>query len=396
MQRRKGSFLCVLASWRHCVKMRSTCVPKTINRRLTTGYRLPATDIQQMPTDTHLYREIYEQPAAVERLLAQEREAAARLARAIRDEGVSHVVIAARGTSDNAARYAKYVLGSMNGLTVALATPSLFSIYGRPPRFDGALVVGISQSGRSPDIVAVLAEARRQGALTAVISNTPDSELARLGDHVIELGAGEERSVAATKTYTTELAAIALLSATLAGGGRYMTELETAPETMKATLEMMYETIARIAPRYRYMQGCVVIGRGYNYATAFELALKMKELTYTIVEPYSSADFLHGPMALVAEEFPVIVIAPSGALLAQMGEFVDKLAEHRAETIVISDDETLLGKARIPLQLPQTSPEWISPMVTILPGQLLALHLANERGYQVDAPRSIRKVTETR
>jgi glucosamine--fructose-6-phosphate aminotransferase (isomerizing) len=347
-----------------------------------------------MLTDTNLYREINEQPAAVGNLLSRERQAAAALARAIREAGISHVVIAARGTSDNAARYGQYVLGARNGLTVALATPSLFSIYGRPPGFDGALVVGISQSGRSPDIIAVLAEARRQGALTSVITNTPDSQLARLGDHVIDLGAGEERSVAATKTYTTELAAIALLSATLAGDGHFMAELEAMPEVMAATLGMS-EMIARIAPRYCYMQRCVVIGRGFNYATAFELALKMKELTYTIVEPYSSADFLHGPMALIEEGFPVIVIAPTGALLGKMTEFVDRLGEHGAETILISDDEPLLARARIPLQLPRTTPEWLSPLVTILPGQLLALHLAHERGHDVDAPRSIRKVTET-
>jgi glucosamine--fructose-6-phosphate aminotransferase (isomerizing) len=347
-----------------------------------------------MPSNTHLYREINEQPAVMGRLLSRETGAVDGLARAIKGAGISHVVIAARGTSDNAARYGKYVLGAMNGLTVALATPSLFSIYGRPPKFDRALVLGISQSGRSPDIVAVLAEARRQGALTAVISNTPGSELAQLGDHVIDLGAGEERSVAATKTYTAELAAIALLSARLAGDGQIMAELAAIPEAMQATLDMN-ETIARVAPRYRYMQGCVVIGRGYNYATAFELALKMKELTYTIVEPYSSADFLHGPMALVEEEFPVIVIAPTGALLGKMGEFVHRLGEHRAETILISDDKALLAQARIPLSLPRTTPEWLSPLVTILPGQLLALHLAHERGYDVDAPRSIRKVTET-
>jgi glucosamine--fructose-6-phosphate aminotransferase (isomerizing) len=347
-----------------------------------------------MPSNTHLYREINEQPAVMGRLLSREKGAVDGLARAIEGAGISHVVIAARGTSDNAARYGKYVLGAMNGLTVALATPSLFSIYGRPPKFDRALVLGISQSGRSPDIVAVLAEARRQGALTAVISNTPGSELAQLGDHVIDLGAGEERSVAATKTYTAELAAIALLSARLAGDGQIMAELAAIPEAMQATLDMN-ETIARVAPRYRYMQGCVVIGRGYNYATAFELALKMKELTYTIVEPYSSADFLHGPMALVEEEFPVIVIAPTGALLGKMGEFVHRLGEHRAETILISDDKALLAQARIPLSLPRTTPEWLSPLVTILPGQLLALHLAHERGYDVDAPRSIRKVTET-
>jgi glucosamine--fructose-6-phosphate aminotransferase (isomerizing) len=158
----------------------------------------------------------------------------------------------------------------------------------------------------------------------------------------------------------------------------------------------MNEMVAHIAPRYRYMDYCVVIGRGYNYATAFELALKMKELTYTIVVPYSSADFLHGPMAVVETGFPVIIVAPSGILLPEMRDFIAQLHERRAETIVISDDKQAIDEARIPLQLPHSVPEWLSPMVTIIPGQLLALHLAAARDYDIDAPRGLRKVTETR
>jgi len=348
-----------------------------------------------MITDSLLYQEINEQPQALQRLFDAEWSDVNALARAIRERGVTHVVIAARGTSDNAAVYAKYLLGAVNGLTVALATPSLFSIYGQPPRFNNALVIGISQSGKSPDIVSVLAEACHQGALTAVITNTPGSDLALLGDVVITLRAGEERSVAATKTYTTSLATIAMLSACLAGDEAQASALKAIPQAMATTLTMN-ETIAQIAPRYRYMNRCVVIGRGYNYATAFELALKMKELTYTIVEPYSSADFLHGPMALLEPGFPVIVIAPSGVLDQSISEFMADLNSRRAETIAISDVPAILEQARIPLELPQSVPEWLSPLVTILPGQLLSLHLAAARDYDVDSPRGLRKVTETR
>lgn len=344
--------------------------------------------------ETHLYREIHEQPAAVERLLREQRPAIQELGRAIQGRAVSHVVIAARGTSDNAGRYAKYVWGSLNGLTVAMATPSLFSVYHRPPRLGNALVVGISQSGKSPDIVAVLAEGRRQGALTAAITNTPDSDLARQADIVVDLCAGEERAVAATKTYTTELAAVALLSAVLDGQPEALDALAQVPQAMSQTLTMN-EAIAQAAPRYRYMEGCVVIGRGYNYATAFETALKMKELTYTIVQPYSSADFLHGPMALIEPGFPVFVIAPSGAMQSELQPFMETLRERRAELVVISDVPESLALARIPLTLPCTVPEWLSPLVAILPGQLFSLHLAATRDLDVDAPRGITKVTET-
>jgi glucosamine--fructose-6-phosphate aminotransferase (isomerizing) len=143
------------------------------------------------------------------------------------------------------------------------------------------------------------------------------------------------------------------------------------------------------------MRDCVVIGRGFNYATAFELALKMKELTYTIAEPYSSADFMHGPLALIEHGFPAIVIAPSGILLPEMQSFIRTLREREAEVIAISDDAATLASARVPVALPRSVPEWLSPLLTIIPGQLFAMHLANVRDYDPDHPRGLRKVTET-
>jgi glutamine---fructose-6-phosphate transaminase (isomerizing) len=342
-----------------------------------------------------LFREIHEQPAAITRLLANEAAAVQAVAAAIQSRQVRYIMIAARGTSDNAARYAKYLLGAMNGLPVALAAPSLFSIYRRPPRLEDVLVLGISQSGKSPDIVAVLAEARRQGAVTAVLTNEPNSALASQGDVVVNLNAGEERAVAATKTYTTELAAIALLSATLAGEPSLRRDVERLPEVVEAALQLN-ETIATVVPRYRYMERCVVIGRGYNYATAFELALKMKELTYVVVEPYSSADFQHGPLALIEHGFPVIVLAPAGAMNEEMAGFMRTLAGRQAELIAFSDQERILAAAQTALPLPVSVPEWLSPLTTIVPGQLFAMHLAHTRGYDVDTPRGISKVTETR
>jgi len=344
---------------------------------------------------SHLYREIHEQPAVLARLLTNERGVVAQLAAAIRERQISYVVIAARGTSDNAGRYAQYVLGAVNRLVVALATPSLFSIYGQPPNFGNALVLGISQSGKSPDIVGVLAEARRQGALTAAITNFPDSDLGQQADYVINLHAGLERSIAATKTYTSELAAIALLSATLADDQTMVDALTAIPAAVTATLTLDQE-IARLAERYRYMRDCVVIGRGYNYATAFELALKLKELTYTIAEPYSSADFMHGPLALIEYGFPALVIAPSGVVLPELQSFMQTLQQREAEIIAVSDDPTTLALARTRLALPHSVPEWLSPLTAIIPGQLFAMHLAYVRDYDPDHPRGIRKVTETR
>jgi glucosamine--fructose-6-phosphate aminotransferase (isomerizing) len=345
--------------------------------------------------NSNLYREIHEQPAVLRQVVERERGTIRKLAAAVHGRQIDYVVIAARGTSDNAGRYAQYLFGAVNRLVVALATPSLFSIYKQPPRFGNALVIGISQSGKSPDIVSVLAEARRQGAMTAAITNFPDSDLGRQTEYIINLHAGEEKSIAATKTYTASLAAIAALSAELAQKSTMWEEMQQIPDVVAETLKLSDE-IGQIVERYRYMNECVVLGRGYNYATAFELALKLKELTYTIAEPYSSADFMHGPLALIEHGFPAIVIAPSGVVLPEMQDFVKTLRKREAEVIAISDDNATLDMARVPLKLPRAVPEWLSPISAIVPGQLFALHLTQVRDIDPDHPRGLRKVTETR
>lgn len=348
-----------------------------------------------MLEQTTLYQEIHQQPDSLARLIEQETPVIQQLARAIRSRGITNVVIAARGSSDNAGRYAQYLLGAVNGLPVALTTPSLFSIYQHPPHFaPHTLVLGISQSGKSPDIVSVLAEAQHQGQLTAALTNDPDSDLAQVADHIIDLRAGEERSIAATKTYTGELLAVALLSTLLADDRDRLSSLHEMPVRVQETLAMN-AGIAPIAERYRYMDDCVVIGRGYNYASAFEVALKLKELTYTIAEPYSSADFLHGPLALIQQGFPAIVVAPAGALSQEMERFVHQLQEREAEILCISNDPAILAYGHRQLPLPNL-PEWLSPIAAIIPGQLFAMHLAYAKNFDPDHPRGLRKVTETR
>ncbi|MGE5603986.1 MAG: SIS domain-containing protein [Nitrososphaerales archaeon] len=352
---------------------------------------MPLIDKQSL----YVYREIQEQPRVLEALLSQEQGAVDKLAAEIKRRDITNVIIAARGTSDNAARYAQYLLGACNKLPVGLAAPSLFSIYEAPPRFGNALVLGVSQSGRSPDIVSVLAEAQRQGALTAAITNFPQSDLAEAGEHIITLHAGEERSVAATKTYMAELAAIAMLSVALTDDEERGPLLRGIPAKVREALDR-HAGMATIAERYRYMTSCVTIGRGYNYCTAFELALKLKEMTYTVVEPYSSADFLHGPFALLAPGFPVFAIAPSGKMLPELRTFMSQVQDREAELVVISDDEDALAAARVPLALPTGVPEWLSPLPAIGVGQLFAMELAIARDLNPDHPRALHKVTETR
>jgi glucosamine--fructose-6-phosphate aminotransferase (isomerizing) len=284
----------------------------------------------------------------------------------------------------------------MNGLPLALATPSLFTYYQQPPKLKNALVVGVSQSGQSPDIVSVLQEGKRQGNLTLAITNETDSPLTESADFVVDIEAGQELAVAATKTYTTELMAIAMLSAALAGNTERWRELEQVAGWIHEALGQD-QAIGQLAQRYRYMQQCVVLGRGYNYATAFEWALKLKELTYVEAEPYSSADFQHGPVAMVARGFPVMAVAPTGRVFDSMMTLLKHLqSDLLAELVVISNAPEALSLAKSPIPIPAGAPEWLSPLVGIVPAQLFAYHLTIAKGYDADQPRTISKVTETR
>ncbi len=343
-----------------------------------------------------LHAEICEQPQRLAALLAGQRGQVERIAVAIRDRDVRFAFLAARGTSDNAGRYAMYLWGARNGLPLALAAPSLFTFYQQPPRLRDALVVGVSQSGQSPDIVQVLAEGRRQGCLTLAITNAPASPLAQTADFVLDIQAGPERAVAATKTYTAELMSIAMLSAALSDDAAAWQELSAVPGWVETVLRQD-ETLRDLARRYRFLQQCVVIGRGYNYATAFEWSLKLKELSYVQAEPYSAADFQHGPMALLEPGFPVLAVAPSGRMAASLLEFITYLRrQQQADLMVLSDQAASLALAQAPVSLPAGIPEWLSPLVSIAPAQLFCYHLTRGKGFDTEQPRSIQKVTETR
>lgn len=307
----------------------------------------------------------------------------------------SNIFVAARGTSDNAARFAKYVWGSKNQIPVALAAPSLFSVYKKPPLLGDNLVVGISQSGESPDLLAVVAEANLQGCKTLAITNQASSPLAMEADYSIDIQAGPELSIAATKSYTAQLGAIAMLSAAWSADSTLWKELAEIPAFISKMLEQE-SLIQTFASRYRYMDQCIVLGRGFNYATAYEWSLKLKELAYVVAQPYSSADFLHGPIALVSNGFPVFAVAPRGEVLEDMIILLKKLKEiHRADLFLVSDDQDLLQIADCPLPLPEDIPEWLSPLVAIIPAQLFSYHLTLVKNIDPDSPRGLSKVTLT-
>ena len=342
---------------------------------------------------TFFEAELREQPAVLKRLLEAGRARTEAVAARIRERSLRFGVLAARGSSDNAARYGQYLLGIQNGFLAALATPSVFTYYGARPSLADALVVGISQSGQSPDIVEVVREGRRQGALTLAITNEAASPLAQAAELVLELEAGTERSVAATKTYTAQLMVLAMLSAAWRGEAQAWAELEALPGQLADTLEANQAT-AGIAERQREHSRLVVLGRGYNLSTAFEITLKVKETSGVMAHGYSSADFLHGPKAILDRTLPVMVVSP-GRVFDDLDSIAALAREQGAPLIAVSDRPDVLAAADVALRLPAGVPEWLSPMVAVVPGQLWALGFSLARGLHPDAPRGLTKVTHT-
>jgi glucosamine--fructose-6-phosphate aminotransferase (isomerizing) len=341
-----------------------------------------------------LYHEILEQPHILSGLL-KSRPAVEQVCAALSRRTYPYVMVVARGSSDHAAVYAKYLLGNANHLPVALAAPSLFTQYMTPPAVGQALVIGISQSGATEDVVSVVRAAREQGAATLAITNHPGSALGAAAEHTLDIQAGEESAIAASKTYTATLTTVAMLSAGLAKDKDRFAALEKVPELVARMLEEDLR-IQRMVERYRYITQCIVLGRGFNYATAFEWALKLKELASIGAEPYSSVDFRHGPIALVENGFPVLAVVPTGQVSNDMLALLRRLVEERrAELVAISDVQGALELARGPIPLPPGIPEWISPMVCVVPAQLFVFSITRARGLDPEKPRGLSKITRS-
>ena len=344
---------------------------------------------------SHLERELHEQPEALARLIEKQLVYAEEIAELFRRSDVQYVLIASRGSSSNAARYAQYLLGRAHRVPVAFATPSLFTIYEQPPRLEGALVVGISQSGESPDVVEVVLEAKRQGRPSIAITNSPSSPLGLAADAVVKLEAGKEQAVAATKTYVNSLGAIALIFATTTGDARALDELKRVPAQIQAQLERSWGEVAAL-DAFRGIDGGTVVARGINYCTSYEVALKIRELSGLLFEAYSAADLMHGPVAAIGPGWPVLALAPSGPALDGMETAIADLARRGARVVVVSDIERLLGQGEVALPLVEGVPEWLSPLVAVVPGQLAAMRFAQLRGADLDSPAGLSKITLTR
>jgi glucosamine--fructose-6-phosphate aminotransferase (isomerizing) len=337
--------------------------------------------------------EIAEQPAALARTISEERSKLTKLGKTLKTSDIDLIVLVARGSSDNAALFGRYLLEITTGIPVSLSAPSVHTIYNAKLKLDHALVVGVSQSGEGEDINRVLENARQCGAYTVGITNEPNSTMTNLVDEILLTHGGRERSVAATKTFTGQMLLFYMLAAELTerpSSIRY----EAIPEFVERALEQK-PAILELVQRYVFMENCVVVGRGLAYANAYELALKLMETCYVVAERFSSADFLHGPLAMVERHFPVVLFAPPGEMLPGVKSLIERLRELHADTLVITSDIESAGLCTRSLVMPREIDEFLAPIPYIVPGQLFAALLAEAKGLNPDSPRSLSKVTRT-
>jgi glutamine---fructose-6-phosphate transaminase (isomerizing) len=337
--------------------------------------------------------EIGEQPGIAAAMLSEDRAAVDAIGARIRDVRPRGFVIVARGSSDHAALYAKYLFGRRNRALVSLAAPSLFTHYASPPRLDGQCVIGISQSGSSPDVIAVIDEAARQGALTVALTNDPASKLAAAAELVLPLGAGPERSVPASKTYTASLLALAILSQAIDPQPAFETALAQVPRAMAKALEREAD-LDRLAPALLGPRA-IVLGRGLNLSTAEEVALKLTETSYVLARAWSVADFAHGPIAVVDANFPVLFVGGGGPVAADLDEIARRLESYGCRVMALFDGEAAGLDTESMVGFDSGLPEDLTPLTLAVLGQLLAHRVAMARGIDPDKPRALNKVMRT-
>lgn len=335
--------------------------------------------------------EIGEQPAVLEKTINEEQETATRIGDLIRSRDIDVIVLVARGSSDNAALFGRYLLEVTTGIPVSLSAPSIFTLYNAKLRLSRALVIGVSQSGEGDDINFVLERAKSSGAFTVAVTNEADSTMANLADETLRIHAGRERSVAATKTYTGQMLLFYMLAAAI---GDARIDHRRIPEYTAEALKLAPK-VKTVAERYAFMENCVVVGRGYNYGNAYELALKLMETCYVVAERFSSADFFHGPLAIIERRFPVIHFGPKGATRQGSIELMERLESLNADRFSITNDAEIAKLSTRSIMLPENIEEILSPIPFIVPAQMLAAYLAEAKGIDADAPRSLSKVTKT-
>ncbi|MEI6373820.1 MAG: SIS domain-containing protein [Actinomycetes bacterium] len=336
--------------------------------------------------------EIEAQPEVLDHVLREGRDAARAAARAVAQARPRFVLLAGRGTSDHAALYAKYLVEIMLGLPAGLTSPSTYSVYGSQPDLHDAVVLAVSQSGESPDLVETVRVARSQGAMTVVVTNSVNSSLAQESEVVLDVLAGAESAVAATKSYTAELLTLWLLIDAWAGGDG--SDASGVPATADHLVSLR-PAVAQWATRYRFTERMVLTGRGYAFPTVLEGALKLMETTYASAHAFSGADLMHGPLAMLGPDTPVIALLPAGAGAHSMAPVIERLVQRNVDLAVIGPHSTR-GSVSLGLVTPEETPEYLAPITDVIALQWLSLEMALGRGIDPDCPRALHKITETR
>ena len=344
----------------------------------------------------NLEKEIREQPAALAGVCDLNIEVIDKIVAEAKASGVNSIYFAARGTSDHACIYAQYLFGILAGIPCALGTPSVFTKYGAKISFKNTLVVGVSQSGKAEDVLAVLESAKADGNITVALTNNTDSPMAKAAKYHLFCGCGHEESIAATKTFTTQMMALALLAARWAENDAFVEELNGVSAKVAEFLDTKTDEIQALAETYQNIPGAVVLGRGISYPIALEGALKMLETNKLKMKGYPTSDFHHGPVAQVKKGDLVIVISPDGATEKDSADIIAKLLNVEADVLVVTNDEKCILPGTHGIVLPATASELTSPFISVLVFQLLACKMTIVRGIDPDKAGVINKITITK
>lgn len=342
----------------------------------------------------NLEKEIREQPSVLSKLKEINNDILVSLVKEIKEKNVTNVYFAARGTSDHACVYAQYLFGTVLGMQCTLGTPSLFTQYGTEIKFSNTLVVGVSQSGRAEDVNAVLESANKQGMITVSITNNPDSLIAKTSKHHLFCGAGEEKSIAATKTFTSQMYLLALLCAELSGNSELKAALDMLPMQVEDALDYIPNQMENVAKKLLDYESAVVLARGLSYPIALEGALKILETNKMKVKGYPISDFYHGPVAQLHKDDLAIVLAQSGIMLDDSIKMIEKLKTVDANTVIITDLENLDCKNKVLIK--NTTSDYTMPFIFAIAMQLMALKLVLLKGIDPDKSNVIAKITVTK
>ena len=345
---------------------------------------------------TKMLSEIKEQPDVLEKLKAHNQDTLRVLTGELKAKNIKRAVFAARGTSYHACIYGQYLLAIKCGIVSAQAMPSCVTVYGSSLLTENDVVIGVSQSGEAADVLAVLQDANKRGAITVAITNDPESPVAKFADYHLCCNAGKEISVAATKTFTAQMGLLLLLCAYWNDDAQLLKEFAALPQAVKETLTACEAKIAGLTLRYRYMQQGFVLSRGLTYPIALEATLKTQETCYVKMKGYSSADFYHGPLAQVDSEMPVILYAPRGDAQKDNVDLACRLREIGAQPLIVTDDAALAAKEPLAWLLPDTGSQFTSPLVFAVFAQCFAESLCAQKGLNPDQPRNLKKVTITK